>query len=84
MELYCHRSWMLTLQNALTEECKIKKPSSMSFSISEDNESLLLNYRAKNFRANESRAKLVLSYAECSRKSLACKMYEIVNKQYNF
>ena len=23
----------------------------------------------------------LLSYAECSRKSLACKMYEILNKQ---
>lgn len=30
-----------------------------TFSISENNESLLLNCRAKNFRANESRAKLV-------------------------
>ena len=30
-----------------------------AFSISENNESLLLNCRAKNFRANESRAKLV-------------------------
>lgn len=30
-----------------------------TFSISEYNKSLLLNYRAKNFRANESRAKLV-------------------------
>ena len=29
------------------------------FSISENNESLLLNCRAKNFRANESRTKLV-------------------------
>ena len=29
------------------------------FSISENNESLLLNCRAKNFRANECRAKLV-------------------------
>ena len=29
------------------------------FSISENNESLLLNCRAKNFRANESRVKLV-------------------------
>ena len=25
-----------------------------------------------------------LSYAECSRKSLVCKMYEIVNKQVKF
>lgn len=25
-----------------------------------------------------------LSYAECSRKSLACKMYVIVNKQVKF
>ena len=25
-----------------------------------------------------------LSYAECSRKSLACKMYKIVNKQVKF
>ena len=30
-----------------------------TFSISENNESLLLNCRAKNFRANECRAKLV-------------------------
>ncbi len=30
-----------------------------TFSISENNKSLLLNCRAKNFRANESRAKLV-------------------------
>ena len=30
-----------------------------TYSISENNESLLLNFRAKNFRANECRAKLV-------------------------
>ena len=30
-----------------------------TFSINENNKSLLLNYQAKNFRANESRAKLV-------------------------
>ena len=42
---------------------------------------LLLNCRAKNFRANECRAKTCLSYAECSRKSHVCKMYEILYKQ---
>ena len=51
------------------------------FSIIENNESLLKNCRAKNFRANECRSQTCLSYAECSRKSHACKKYEILNKQ---
>ena len=55
-----------------------------TFSISENNKSLLSDCRTKNFRANESIAQTCLSYAECSRKSLVCKMYVIVNKQVKF
>lgn len=43
---------------SLLELCHGKKKYE-TFSISENNESLLLNCRAKSFHANERRAKLV-------------------------
>ena len=43
------------------------------FSISENNESLLKNCRAKNFRANESRAKLVLTMPSAAENHLRVK-----------
>ena len=47
-------------QRVQSKSMKINRIGNMpTFSISENNESLLLNCRAKKFRANESRAKLV-------------------------
>lgn len=55
-----------------------------TFSISENSESLLLNCRAKNFRANESRAKLVLAMPSAAENHLRVKCDERLNKQVKF
>ena len=44
-----------------------------TFSLSENNKSLLLNCRAKNFRANESRVKLVLAMPSAAENHLRVK-----------
>ena len=40
--------------------------------------------RPDKFSCQRVQSQTCLSYAECSRKSLVCKMYEIVNKQVKF
>ena len=40
--------------------------------------------RPDKFSCQRVQSQTCLSYAECSRKSLACKMYEILNKQVKF
>ena len=40
--------------------------------------------RPDKFSCQRVQSQTCLSYAECSRKSLACKMYKIVNKQVEF
>ena len=40
--------------------------------------------RPDKFSCQREQSQTCLSYAECSRKSHVCKMYEIVNKQVNF
>ena len=40
--------------------------------------------RPDKFSCQRVHSQTCLSYAECSRKSLACKLYEILNKQVNF
>ena len=40
--------------------------------------------RPDKFSCQREQSQTCLSYAECSRKSHVCKMYEIVNKQLNF
>ena len=40
--------------------------------------------RPDKFSCQRVQSQTCLSYAECSRKSLACKMYKIVNKQVDF
>ena len=39
---------------------------------------------SEEFSCQRVQSQTCLSYAECSRKSLACKMYEIINKQVKF
>ena len=51
-----------------------------TFSISENNESLLSDCRAKNFHANERRAKLVLTMPSAAENHLCVKCMPIVNK----
>ena len=51
----------------------------MSNQISDNNKRI-----AKNFSCQRVQGQTCLSYTECSRKSLVCKMYEIVNKQVKF
>ena len=55
-----------------------------TFSISENNESLLLKLSSEEFSCQRVQSQTCLSYAECSRKSHVCKMYEILNKQVKF
>ena len=55
-----------------------------TFSISENNEQMLLYCRPEKFSCQREQSQTCLSYAECSRKSLVCKMYLIVNKQVIF
>ena len=51
------------------------------FSISENNESLLLNCRAKNFRANKCRAKLVWAMPSAAENHMCVKCMKMLNKQ---
>ena len=51
-----------------------------TFSISEYNEKLAFKLSNEEFSCKREQSQTCLSYAECSRKSLVCKMYEIVNK----
>ena len=39
---------------------------------------------SEEISCKRAQSQTCLSYAECSRKSLVCKMYEIVNKQVKF
>ena len=39
---------------------------------------------SEEFSCQREQSQTCLSYAECSRKSLACKIYEILNKQVKF
>ena len=39
---------------------------------------------SEEFSCKRAQSQTCLNYAECSRKSLVCKMYEIVNKQVKF
>ena len=55
-----------------------------TFSISENNESLLLKLSSEEFSCQRVQGQTCLSYAECSRKSHVCKMYDIRNKQVKF
>ena len=55
-----------------------------TFSISENNESLFFKLSSEEFSCQREQSQTCLSYAECSRKSHVCKMYEIVNKQVKF
>ena len=45
---------------------------------------LAFKLSSEEFSCQREQSQTCLSYAECSRKSLACKMYEIVNKQVKF
>ena len=42
---------------------------------------LAFELSSEEFSCQRVQSQTCLSYAECSRKSLVCKMYEIVNKQ---
>ena len=54
-----------------------------TFSKSENNERVLI-LSSEEFSGKRVQSPTCLSYAECSRKSLVCKMYVIVNKQVKF
>ena len=45
---------------------------------------LALILSSEEFSCQRKQSQTCLSYAECSRKSLACKMYEILNNQVKF
>ena len=45
---------------------------------------LAFKLSSEDFSCQREQSQTCLSYAEYSRKSLACKMYEIVNKQVKF
>ena len=49
-----------------------------TFSISENNKSLLSNCRAKNFRANESRTKLVRAMPSAAENHLCVKCMKLL------
>ena len=55
-----------------------------TFSISHEQSKLTLKLSNEEFSCQRVQSQTCLSYAECSRKSHVCKMYEIVNKQVNF
>ena len=50
-------------------------------SISHEQNKLAFKLSSEEFSCQRVQSQTCLSYAEFSRKSLACKMYEIVNKQ---
>lgn len=45
---------------------------------------LAFRLSSEEFSCKRAQSQTCLSSAECSRKSLVCKMYEIVNKQVKF
>ena len=53
-------------------------------SISHEQSKLAFKLSSEEFSCQRVQSQTCLSYAECSRKSLVCKMYEIVNKQVKF
>ena len=55
-----------------------------TFSISENNKKLAFKLSSEEFSCQRVQSQTCLSYAECSRKSHVCKMYEILNKQVKF
>ena len=52
-----------------------------TFSINENNRKLAFKLSNEEFSCQREQSQTCLSYAECSRKSHVCKMYEILNKQ---
>ena len=48
------------------------------------NKRTFLKLSSEEFSCQRVQSQTCLSYAECSRKSHVCKMYEIVNKQVKF
>ena len=55
-----------------------------TFSINYEQSKLTFKLSSEEISCQRVQSQTCLSYAECSRKSLACKMYEIVNKQVKF
>ena len=55
-----------------------------TFSINENNRKLAFKLSNEEFSCQRVQSQTCLSYAECSRKSHVCKMYEILNKQVKF
>ena len=53
-------------------------------SISHEQNKLAFKLSSEEFSCQREQSQTCLSYAECSRKSHVCKMYEIVNKQVKF
>ena len=54
------------------------------FLISHEQSKLAFKLSSEEFSCQRVQSQICLSYAECSRKSLVCKMYEILNKQEFF
>ena len=53
-------------------------------SIGHEQSKLAFKLSSEEFSCQRVQSQICLSYAECSRKSLVCKMYEILNKQEFF
>ena len=68
---------------SLLSNCSTNKKYG-TFSISENNKKLTFKLSSEEFSCQRVQSQTCLSYAECSRKSHVCKMYEIINKQVKF
>ena len=68
---------------SLLELCHGEKKDE-TFSISHEQSKLALKLSSEQFSCQREQNQTCLSYAECSRKSLVCKMYEILNNQVKF
>ena len=55
-----------------------------TFSINHEQSKLTLKLSSEESSCQREQSQTCLSYAECSRKSHVCKMYEILNKQVKF
>ena len=55
-----------------------------TFSINENNRKLAFKLSNEEFSCQREQSQTCLSYAECSRKSHVCKMYEKLNRQVDF
>ena len=66
------------------DQLSIARVAANNSTLNIQNSTLKFALSSEEFSCQRVQSQTCLSYAECSRKSHVCKMYEIVNKQVKF